>query len=243
MEKERNVGDNPATASERTMLDFFSGGIPAGALLEFSLGGLRALGVGKPPDTTGRILLLEISFVGALSYFEAFCRDQFGALINIYPRLHKRLSKGGIDISADSSKLLELPGQVEDKIGFFVAEKLDFGKAQKINSMFFHLLSITPFSKGEATRFADFLRVRNLIVHHGGIYTSDYLRQEAGKVLSPEAVPFYFSKTIKEQDLLDLLDFLQNVAAKILNASQKALAAVLKEDGVTLEVFEPTLSN
>jgi hypothetical protein len=63
-------------------------------------------------------------------------------------------------------------------LGFLLAEKYDFGTPKRINALFNALLKITPFGREDAKRYAALLRDRNLLVHHGGVYTLAYLEQE-----------------------------------------------------------------
>ena len=89
-------------ASEPLALDMFSGGVPPGAVLRLSLDGLRKLLISSSNiEGSDLNVLLEISFVGAVSYFEAFFKDHFSSLINIYPNLARSLVKSNPDLSID----------------------------------------------------------------------------------------------------------------------------------------------
>ena len=55
-----------------------------------------------------------------------------------------------------------------------LSEKYDFGSSRTINSLFSDLLGVTPFSTKESKEYEEFLNDRNLLVHHGGIYTFKY---------------------------------------------------------------------
>jgi hypothetical protein len=63
-------------------------------------------------------------------------------------------------------------------IGSLLAEKYDFGTPQSVNSLYRDLLAVTPFSQKEKRRYEAVLNDRNLVVHHGGIYTMRYARQK-----------------------------------------------------------------
>jgi uncharacterized protein YydD (DUF2326 family) len=146
-----------------------------------------------------------------------------------YPNLARSLVKSIPDLSIDPIKLIEIDGDVRDKLGFLLAEQLDFGSSRKINLLYSSLLKLTPFSKDEAEQFSNILRDRNLLVHHGGVYTSSYLRQLA--VAPPnKSLPFYDSKRTSLEEVNSLLDFVESIARKILKASKAALADAVKDE-------------
>lgn len=214
-------------------LDFFNGGVPAGTIFEGVLDDLRKLNPPNPSEG-GIDRLAEISFVGAVSYFEAFCKDHFASAINIYPGLLFHLARAKVDLSIDALKMIEFAGPASQQIGFLVAEKFDFGTASKINQLYFSLFGITPLSKEEMIRFSDYLRDRNLLVHHGGVYTSDYIRQSLGKISGERSTAFMYSKVIRKKELFELFDFLQLIAAKIIAASHAALKTITAKEKVKL---------
>ena len=118
--------------AELSPLELFSTGVPPGAVLQMSLDGLRKLVSTAKLDNADRNVLMEISFVGAVSYFEAFFKDHFGALLNISPDFVRPLARYKPDLSIDPTKLLEIEGDVRNKLGFLLSEQLDFGTPQKI---------------------------------------------------------------------------------------------------------------
>ena len=122
--------------SDLLALDLFSSGVPPGAVLRLSLDGLRKLVSSTILERSDLNVLLEISFVGAVSYLEAFFKDHFSSIINICPDLVRPLVKSRPEISIDPTKLLEIAGDVRNKLGFLVAEQLDFGTPQKINAIY-----------------------------------------------------------------------------------------------------------
>src|SRR5689334_21847502 len=129
-------------------LDLFSGGVPtAPFFFGYTLEGLEQLYLARADNLSGH--LNELCVIGLVSYFEAFCKDHFASIINIEPSLLKNLSKHGQDISIDPTKALELGDALSCNIGFLIAEKYDFGTAQKINALYRALLMITPFSKDD----------------------------------------------------------------------------------------------
>lgn len=71
-------------------LDFFLGGVPAGAIfsleVEQIVKGMKVLHKKEIYYQT----FLELGFIGLVSYFEAFCKGHFVSIINICPNLHRR---------------------------------------------------------------------------------------------------------------------------------------------------------
>lgn len=207
-------------------LDFFSGGVPPSVILKSSIDDLRKLLLlAKDSDSSDR--MCEVGFVGALSYFEAFCKDHFGCCISIYPQLLKALIDADLDVRVDALKVIEYAGKDYERIGFLIAEKLDFGTSAKINSFYFSLLKLSPFSKDEAKQFSIFLRDRNLMVHHGGIHTSEYIRQAIDQVSSDTKIPFWNSRVIAQEEAFEQYDFLEKIAKKIVLSSHESMRRIL----------------
>jgi hypothetical protein len=109
------------------------------------------------------------------------------------------------------------------KLGFLVAEKYDFGTAQKINSLFTAILKVTPFSKDEARIYSEFLRDRNLLVHHGGTYTMSYLGLPGIPAQERKDQAFWGSRVIGHEDVVSVVSFLRNVARKTTRVTREAL--------------------
>jgi hypothetical protein len=213
-----------ASEAELSPLEMFSTGVPPGAVLQMSLDGLRKLTSAAKLGGADLNVLMQISFVGAVSYFEAFFKDHFGAILNNSPDFVRLLARYKPDLSIDPTKLLEIEGDVRNKLGFLLSEQLDFGTPQKINAVYSATLKLTPFSKAEAQQFSDILRDRNLIVHHGGVYTSSYLNQFP-KIAGAKALPFWDSKMTSLEEVLALIEFAERIARKTLKASKQILVS------------------
>src|SRR5437867_904285 len=179
--------------SEPSSLDYFAGGVPTSELFRLTLDDLSSF-IDRSSNGSGTSPLNEVCFIGLVSYFEAFCKDHFACILNIEPTLLEHLAQQGHDVTIDPSQLLGFGDQWRCKIGFLVAEKYDFGTAQKINALYNALLQVTPFSKEDARRHGQILRDRNLLVHHGGTYTLSYLRQT--KASDPQSRAFYDSLVV-----------------------------------------------
>ena len=77
-------------------------------------------------------------------------------------------------------------------------------------------------------------RDRNLLVHHGGVYTSGYILQSFGKFSTEGAKPYFDSRTITKKYVLELLDFLQGIAAKTVKTSHGALGRSVSKGTVKM---------
>jgi hypothetical protein len=202
-------------------LDFFAGGVPAGAIFQLNAREIKRLLAAKPEKAIGRTLE-EVCFIGLVSFFEAFCRDCFASLINICPKLLVRLKSKNYDVSIDSLAALEMDSTLPYSIGFLVSERFDFGNSQKINALYSAVIGITPFSKDEMKTFDKVLADRNLLVHHGGIYTHSYFHQRIA-LPSEKTHPFMDSLIVDTDYVTSKFDFLYGIAEKIVKASHVAI--------------------
>jgi hypothetical protein len=215
-------------------LDLFAGGVPtAPFFFGYTLDGLEQLYLAQSDSPRGS-QLNELCVIGLTSYFEAFCKDHFASIINIEPLLLKNLSKNGQDISIDPTKALDLGDALCCNIGFLITEKYDFGTAQKINALYRALLMISPFSKDEIKTYNDLLRDRNLLVHHGGTYTSAYIAQNRNLLLAERKRPFFDSLIVSKTYIDEKFNFIKEIARKMLKASHIALTKYLDENGIQL---------
>jgi hypothetical protein len=167
--------------------DHFLAGVPARALFGFQVSSLRNL-ASRPykKDLLTNSQIPELCFIALLAYFEAFCKGQFAAAINICPEILQRFIKrrNGVSLALESVLAVMNGVGAQSKLGYLLAEHYDFGSAKAINALYRDLLEVTPFSAKEARKYEEFLRDRNLLVHHNAIYTVQYVAQQvrAGKV-------------------------------------------------------------
>ncbi len=218
------------TQSDPNWLEYFSGGVPTGEFFRMTLESLS-----KTVDRSAKGLdrVNEVCFIGLVSYFEAFCKDHFASILNIEPTLLVSLRDNGQDTLIDPARLLEFHDQWLIRLGFLVAEKFDFGTAQKINALYGALLGITPFSKDEARYYDGILRDRNLFVHHGGIKTLRYLTH--GNLCSEDKAsrPFFDSLVVTPEYFDERLEFIKAIAKKILKATHSALRDYVAKSGIS----------
>jgi hypothetical protein len=213
--------------AESHVFEYFSGGVPTGGFFRITLQDIRKISQTDTQTYKGIDRLQEICFIGLFAYFEAFCKDHFASLINIEPGLITNLRTDGYDVSIDAAYVALYAEQCDRRMGFVLASKFDFGTARKINSLFGTLIKVTPFSKDEAEKFDHLLRDRNLLVHHGGVFTLSYLEQ-VGTESSLKETAFYDSKLITKDDVLAAIDFVELIARKLVTASHRALLAWLE---------------
>ncbi len=215
--------------TEPLALDYFTGGVPAGTIFLGDINQLRKL-VNASEISEGRLnITAEVCFVGLISYFEGFCKNHFASILNICPELILNLKEAGVDDSINASDLLKLKDHLRYKLGFLISERYDFGSSKKINSIYSKALNICPFSKDEMRRFDRFLNERNLIVHHGGIFTIRYSDQVFEKIPFDRVLN---SLVIGKQYFFKVADFLENIADKTVKFSQRSLKSFIESNKI-----------
>ena len=120
------------------------------------------------------------------------------------------------------------------KLGFVIAEQHDFGSAKLVNGLFKDLIKVTPFSKDEIQSYSEFLRDRNLLVHHGGVYTLSYVMHKP-KDNQVRTRVHSDSLVVGKNDIAKWSDFLRNVATKTANASRNALLDFVAKNEISLD--------
>ena len=219
---------------EPLALDYFVAGVPTGESFRMVLEDIREISIEKSDLRTGINRLQEICFVGVMGYFEAFCKDHFASLINIEPSLIDLLKKGGQNVTIDGATVALYGSEISHKLGFLISEKYDFGTAQKINALYSALLKITPFSKDEIVTYSNMLRDRNLVVHHGGVYTMSYLSAHPEFQISDSKLDAFWNSCVIAKDyVISVVDFLSVIAKKMINATHSAIVQYVDEAGVS----------
>jgi hypothetical protein len=155
----------------------------------------------------------EVALIGAVGYFEAFCKHQFAALLTLHAPLLVNFANRRQDASLRLSALASAAGELDLKIGFLIAESYDFGSAKQVNGLFRDLLECSPLPKDEGDELDAILRKRHLIVHHGGIVTAESARAKAQVLPSGQA--FRDVVGVDPDEYCDIEDFLRLSAAKV----------------------------
>jgi hypothetical protein len=216
-----------------TNLDHFSGGVPAKVIFEMNVQELSKIIELCSTNESTKEKALEVCFIGLISYFEAFMKDHFASIINICPELLNDLKKNGQDTTINSADLLILEHNHINKVGFLVAEKYDLGTANKINSVYMALLKVSPFSKSEKQKFDNLLNDRNLIVHHGGIYSLSYSQQNHHQEDVTNNA-FMHSLVIDNNYFDEALKSINKLVVKTVLATHKKLSEYINENKINL---------
>lgn len=216
--------------AEVTNLDYFTGGLPPLAFLVMRIDEIQQLADTSKVES-GLDFVSELCFIGLAAYFESFCKDQFSAIVNIVPKTLSAFSEVR-DCQLPISSLLHILSNVSTRLGFVITEQYDFGSAKLVNGLFNDLIKITPFSKDEAQSYTEFLRDRNLLVHHGGVYTLKYAFQKCDDDVKSKT--HFDSLVVNRTDIKKKSDFLLKIAKKIANASEKAVLEFVEKNKISL---------
>lgn len=224
-----------------TALDFFVGGVPPDTFFNLTYKDLCALVESSSEYPSCSNTTAEVCLIGLAAHFEAFCKNQFAAIINICPHVLSRFCERRPGVSIELKALLNSVGALDQDLGFPLAEQFDFGSSKTINSLFYDLLGITPFSKKEEQKYTQFLNDRNLLVHHGGVYTLRYETQVFTRQAQSGQQRVHFdSIVIRRQNFEDRAKFLVSTAKKISSASYNALTKFVADRGIKLEPARKT---
>ncbi len=159
---------------EQSALDFFAGGVPPFEIFRMHLESIAEMLF--VPVVGNDSTVLELAFIGVVSYTEAFFKDHFASVLNIFPEKAVVLRESGRGVAVDLTDILGLDDPLHSKFGFLLSERFNFGTPREINALYKDLLLITPFSKDKVAAFEKVLATRNLLVHHGGILTTQFNR-------------------------------------------------------------------
>jgi hypothetical protein len=203
-------------------LQFFSGGVPTLVYFQIQVDELKEL-VEKSTKELGIDVTAELCMIGLAAYFEAFCKNQFAAVINIVPETLNRFTERR-DCKITAKNLLPVMPELNHSLGFIIAEEYDFGSAKSVNGLFQDLLNITPFSKDEANEYGEFLNDRNLLVHHGGVYTAKYSGQTFAKKQLGGRQIYFDSLVVNKTDVSRWAAFLIDLATKMGKATSTSLS-------------------
>lgn len=210
----------------------FVGGVPAGSIFNIDVNDLKDI---VDNSIENEIFdfnkSAEIGFIALACYFEAYFKNQFASIINICPSIINNLLNKRPEISINLRDLFVLNFDIYNKVGFLIAEQFDFGTPKAINSLFKDLLLINPFSKEDVEIYNELLSQRNLLVHHGGIYTLKYTKQKLAKEnINKDA--FYNSLTIKKEDFNNWVGFTSRIVTKTNTACHSALKKYIKDNNI-----------
>jgi hypothetical protein len=207
---------------------FYSGYVPSGEVFRMMADEVVALSREEPGDAPARH---NLCLIGLLAYFEAFAKDQLSTVLSLAPAAIERLKAAGHPTDVTARDALNLRDDIDHQIGFLVVQRLDLGTSKKINAAFTTAIKVTPFGKDEMGRYNRMLRDRNLIVHHGGVYTTAYLEQARDEIEPGRRIANAYSIGLTCADIGDAAKFLKRVVRSVVNASAKKLHILATEDG------------
>lgn len=187
---------------------------------------------------------IEVALIGLVAYFEAFCKHQFAAMVNIAPELLRRFAERRPQTTLKLIDVASLADQFSVKIGSVIAEQYDFGSSKLINGLFYDLLEVSPLSRDEGDRFDGILRERHLLVHHAGIYTLEWVNDRRAIPTTGEHIAFQDSLRLDTPDYMTRGDYLLDAAMKITRITTAALrqhSESLQLVGRRLRAFESLL--
>jgi hypothetical protein len=220
----------------RDALEFFIAGLPARII--YGMDARNAVNLVNDykgqKDESRRDRLVEVCLIGLASYFEAFCKNQFASIVNICPQTLSNFTQRRENTTVRLPHLVSMLGEVDHKLGSLLAEEYDFGSARTINSLYFDLLGITPLSKDEEVLYTQFLNDRNLLVHHGGVYTIKYHGQRF-RTQPIRNIVHWNSLTVSTDDFRKWYSFLNYLVDKIADSSLKALKEFVRTEKVPLK--------
>lgn len=217
-------------------LDYFAGALPAKLILSIDITNIREAAIALNTSSVGGLkkeIDLALYLIGIVAFFEAYCKNQFASVGNICPMILKGFSEKREDVSIRLNDLLQIPRLLDYRLGSLLSENYDFGSAKSINSLFFDLLGITPFSIKEIKKFEKLLSDRNLLVHHGGIYTYKYSKQRLN-IDSVENLAHWHSLIVTHDELISWIDFLWSLAVKITKETHASMRKIIQEKGINL---------
>lgn len=217
---------------KRLSLDYYIAGVPALSYFEMQVEGLMEIAASSDVEAGDLDALAEICFIGLAAYFEAFCKAELAA-VNICPRLLEEFTRKR-DCSFTLSELLHVAG-ARHHIGGVLSEHYDFGSARAVNGLFLDLLGISPFSKHEERVYSEFLNDRNLVVHHGGVYTLKYAAEKfRGSAKMQKAAPHWQSLVVGKADVLKWAKFLLEIAKKTSKATHNAVNDFVRDKKIKI---------
>lgn len=213
-------------------LDYFVAGVPPYGYFKIQVKGLRELvSPSEPKHDLNQAA--EVCLIALSAYFEAFCKGQFAAAINICPTILHRFASRRRGSSIDLHHVLAVLGQMDRKLGNILSESYDFGSAKEINAFYYDLLGITPFSSDDRKEYSEFLGDRNLLVHHGGIYTFKYAAQRFA-VPSAAELAHWSSLTVDKETHERWATFLMGMAEKIAATTKLAITVHVAREKLVL---------
>lgn len=208
--------------------DYFSGNVPSGIVFQGGANDIVRIAKKSYVDRIRHVN--SLCLIGLSSYFEAFAKDHLASVLSIAPELIETLRAAGHPTDIPAEEALEFRGDLQYMVGFLIAQRLDLGSAKKINTFFTAILKVTPFGQKDMASYERLLRDRNLLVHHGGTYTTKYIRQAYGEIPAERRRAHSDSLEITTQRISQEASFLQRIAHSLIDSSADTLDSFLKQE-------------
>lgn len=120
----------------RNALECFIAGVPPLGYFELEVGHLTALVKSSKKDKFSSLnAAAEVALIGLSAYFEAFCKAQFAALVNICPQILGNFVERRQNSTVSLRHILAILTQAQGKLGSVISEEHDFGSAKEINGL------------------------------------------------------------------------------------------------------------
>ena len=225
--------------NEATYFEFFSGYVPSGEVFRMAANEITEIARQNTEGTD--FTKNKLCIIGLVSYFEAFVKDHFSSVLSIAPTLIEKVKEVGYSADIPAEEAFEFRDTLHYRIGFLIGQRLDFGTAKKINALYTAVLKITPFGRSEGAQFDRLLRDRNLIVHHGGTYTTSYIKQAFGEIHPQRRRPHGDTIEIPAEKVVETARFLKAIAHSTIVGSSKRLRAVLSSKNALTKELEKAI--
>ncbi len=170
------------------------------------------------PEVTA---ITNVALIALLAYYEAFCRGLFAGVVNVLPEILERLLECRPDASISIASINDVGLDITHSLGFLLAEQEDFGSAKKIRARFFELFKEDILDKRDIKQLDKLKADRNLIVHHGGIITARYHRQQTkGREFYDRR--FLDSLIVTKKDFVKHKNFLVSLSERMVQKAHKS---------------------
>ncbi len=225
--------------SETSYFEFFSGYVPSGDIFLMEANEIIQLANQKTEDVN--LTKNQLCIIGLVSYFEAFAKDHFSSILSIAPNLIEKVKEAGYPTDIPAEEAFEFRNTLKYRIGFLIGQRLDFGTAKKINALYTAILKVTPFGRAEAAQFDRLLRDRNLIVHHGGTYTTSYINQAFAEIDPKRRRAHGDMIEITAEKVVATAGFLKTVAHSTVVASARKLHSIVSSENAMTRELEKAI--
>lgn len=159
--------------------------------------------------------------------------------MNSTPPLLKNFSNRRLQASIPIRDLIPFGPRVSENLGFIVAEHYDFGSTKNINRLFEDLADFTPIGADDGKILDSMIFDRNLLTHHGGVYSMRY-SHERNTVKTVRGGVYFDSLVVTSKDYFAHENFILELARKMSRGASDALTRWIEksDDGDGMPLFE-----